>query len=916
MLSNWLDVSSSSNRYQQMYIKGFLDISGGNLILRNNNFHLLKGDASLNGRLLVNGDASLNGNITVGKDLIINGRLYTTYADNSIPITAIEGGIPGTSGVFLIDLSLNRRLYVQNDVSLNSNLYVSKTAYFNSDLSINNRLFVKGNVNVSNLFATGTGNINTLRATNIYENGTLIYTKYATINSPTFTGTVNGITSTMVGLGNVNNTSDLDKPISTATQNALNLLVASNSPSLTGIPTAPTASIGNNSTQIATTGYVITGISGLIGTAPAKLSTLAQIASAINNDASYNITLSNKFAPLSSPYFINNITTPKLFVTSDSSLNGKVFISNDASLNSNLFVGKSIYEGGVSLINKYATLASPTFTGSVTMPNVIINQNLVNNGDVSMNNRLYVGSDSSFNSNLYVGKNLTANGDTTMNSKLIVKGDVSLNSNLIIGKDLTVNGNLVVNTYTSQQTVTATSYQFIIAEDMSLNGKLSTSDDVSMNKNLYLGRDASINGNLFINGNTKINGFINVNTPATSDNSTLVATTEYVKNQGYSKLSGSQFTGDVSMNSNLQVVGNLVTNTPATSDNSTLVATTEYVKNQGYSKLSGSQFTGDVSMNSNLQVVGNLVTNTPATSDNSTLVATTEYVQNKLTVFKASPTFSGDATMDYLTINNNTSIHGNLHVNTKTILDNDVSMNKNLDLSGSIIAHSNMNLYGIINQYTTTLDQGYIVNYSNINASGDLIANGVTLNNSNSKNTFFGMTAGNSITTGLNNTFIGYGSGLNVTSGSNNINIGYGSQSSIPSISNEITLGNNSITTLRCNTQTITSLSDIRDKKNIQDIPLGLNFINNLHPVEFEWNARDGSRVDKKEFGFIAQELKSSQEIFGINVPNLIYEENPDRLEASYGVLIPIMVKAIKELTELTAKQQLEINELKSKLSA
>jgi len=867
MLSNWLDVSSSSNRYQQMYIKGFLDISGGNLILRNNNFHLLKGDASLNGRLLVNGDASLNGNITVGKDLIINGRLYTTYADNSIPITAIEGGIPGTSGVFLIDLSLNRRLYVQNDVSLNSNLYVSKTAYFNSDLSINNRLFVKGNVNVSNLFATGTGNINTLRATNIYENGTLIYTKYATINSPTFTGTVNGITSTMVGLGNVNNTSDLDKPISTATQNALNLLVASNSPSLTGIPTAPTASIGNNSTQIATTGYVITGISGLIGTAPAKLSTLAQIASAINNDASYNITLSNKFAPLSSPYFINNITTPKLFVTSDSSLNGKVFISNDASLNSNLFVGKSIYEGGVSLINKYATLASPTFTGSVTMPNVIINQNLVNNGDVSMNNRLYVGSDSSFNSNLYVGKNLTANGDTTMNSKLIVKGDVSLNSNLIIGKDLTVNGNLVVNTYTSQQTVTATSYQFIIAEDMSLNGKLSTSDDVSMNKNLYLGRDASINGNLFINGNTKINGFINVNTPATSDNSTLVATTEYVKNQGYSKLSGSQFTGDVSMNSNLQVVGNLVTNTPAT-------------------------------------------------SDNSTLVATTEYVQNKLTVFKASPTFSGDATMDYLTINNNTSIHGNLHVNTKTILDNDVSMNKNLDLSGSIIAHSNMNLYGIINQYTTTLDQGYIVNYSNINASGDLIANGVTLNNSNSKNTFFGMTAGNSITTGLNNTFIGYGSGLNVTSGSNNINIGYGSQSSIPSISNEITLGNNSITTLRCNTQTITSLSDIRDKKNIQDIPLGLNFINNLHPVEFEWNARDGSRVDKKEFGFIAQELKSSQEIFGINVPNLIYEENPDRLEASYGVLIPIMVKAIKELTELTAKQQLEINELKSKLSA
>lgn len=44
----------------------------------------------------------------------------------------------------------------------------------------------------------------------------------ANLASPTFTGTVNGITAAMVGLGNVNNTSDLNKPISTATQTALN----------------------------------------------------------------------------------------------------------------------------------------------------------------------------------------------------------------------------------------------------------------------------------------------------------------------------------------------------------------------------------------------------------------------------------------------------------------------------------------------------------------------------------------------------------------------------------------------------------------------------------------------------------------------------------------------------------------------
>ena len=47
----------------------------------------------------------------------------------------------------------------------------------------------------------------------------------APLESPTFTGTVSGITSTMVGLGIVDNTSDADKPVSTATQTALDLKV-------------------------------------------------------------------------------------------------------------------------------------------------------------------------------------------------------------------------------------------------------------------------------------------------------------------------------------------------------------------------------------------------------------------------------------------------------------------------------------------------------------------------------------------------------------------------------------------------------------------------------------------------------------------------------------------------------------------
>ena len=59
-----------------------------------------------------------------------------------------------------------------------------------------------------------------------------------------------------LGLGNVDNTSDINKPISTATQTALNLKATIASPTFTGVPSAPTASAGTSTTQVATTAFV------------------------------------------------------------------------------------------------------------------------------------------------------------------------------------------------------------------------------------------------------------------------------------------------------------------------------------------------------------------------------------------------------------------------------------------------------------------------------------------------------------------------------------------------------------------------------------------------------------------------------------------------------------------------------------
>ena len=67
---------------------------------------------------------------------------------------------------------------------------------------------------------------------------------------------------TMLSIGNVDNTSDANKPVSSATQTALDLKANLNSPALSGTPTAPTVANNNNSNTIATTAYVDAMVAG------------------------------------------------------------------------------------------------------------------------------------------------------------------------------------------------------------------------------------------------------------------------------------------------------------------------------------------------------------------------------------------------------------------------------------------------------------------------------------------------------------------------------------------------------------------------------------------------------------------------------------------------------------------------------
>lgn len=84
---------------------------------------------------------------------------------------------------------------------------------------------------------------------------------YATLASPTFTGTVSGITASMVGAPSGSGTST---GTNTGDQNLAPYATLA-SPSLTGTPTAPTAIAGTSTTQVATTAFVDAGFLKLSG---------------------------------------------------------------------------------------------------------------------------------------------------------------------------------------------------------------------------------------------------------------------------------------------------------------------------------------------------------------------------------------------------------------------------------------------------------------------------------------------------------------------------------------------------------------------------------------------------------------------------------------------------------------------------
>ena len=121
---------------------------------------------------------------------------------------------------------------------------------------------------------------------------------------------------------------------------------------------------------------------------------------------------------------------------------------------------------------------------------------------------------------------------------------------------------------------------------------------------------------------------------------------------------------------------------------------------------------------------------------------------------------------------------------------------------------------------------------------------------------------------------------------------------------NQVHMGSDSDAVMYANGTINTS--DERFKKNVEDTDLGLEFINKVRPVKYNYKVDKGD--GKKRYGIIAQEtLEVLQDLDKKDFAG-IKTDDPDRLGADYIQFVAPLIAAIQELSQ-------QVEELKAKIN-
>ncbi|MEO8146502.1 MAG: tail fiber domain-containing protein [Bacteroidia bacterium] len=203
------------------------------------------------------------------------------------------------------------------------------------------------------------------------------------------------------------------------------------------------------------------------------------------------------------------------------------------------------------------------------------------------------------------------------------------------------------------------------------------------------------------------------------------------------------------------------------------------------------------------------------------------------------------------------------------------------------------------------------------------------MNTTGKSNTAIGSNAGQSNQTGNFNTYVGAMTGAFTGSYDNATSLGNGAGTFLLA-SNRVEIGNTSVSWIGGQVNWAT-FSDARIKDNVQHDVSGLDFINLLSPVTYNYNIHRSNKmmgvtdtsdwkekydIEKIRFsGFIAQEVEQAAIKTGYDFSGVVKPENPDNLyTVRYAEFVVPLVKAVQELSTQNEAQKQELTIANKKL--
>ena len=294
--------------------------------------------------------------MAIGRDY----REANTHVEASTAVHGITGAVVGTTDTqTLTNKTINA---ANNTVTGITSAMITDGTIVNGDISASAAI-AYSKLNLTGAIVSGDIANDTIVDADINTAANIAWTKIAPSStvSATELGYLDGVTSAIQ--------TQIDSKLATSTASSTYAPIAS--PTFTGVPAAPTATAGTNTTQVATTGFVTTAVANLVASAPSTLDTLNELASALGNDASFSTTITNSIAtklPLAGGTMsgaiamgnnkITGLATPT--VSTDAATKGYI---------DTVTVAPSNLTGPITSVGSATSIASQTGTGTTFVMN-------------------------------------------------------------------------------------------------------------------------------------------------------------------------------------------------------------------------------------------------------------------------------------------------------------------------------------------------------------------------------------------------------------------------------------------------------------------------------------------------------------------------------------------------------------------